>query len=127
MGHDPSHLDSHQHVHREEPVRSMLRTRATQLGVRMRDEPGIAYTGAFYGQSGKGTPYPEGIKVEALMRIISELPEGITELGCHPGLDRRLDSSYRLERLEEVDTLCHPRIKAAVARAGVSLRSFFTI
>ena len=47
------------------------------------------------------------------------LPDGVTELGCHPGLDRDLDSSYRLERLREVETLCDPRVLVSLEAAGV--------
>lgn len=124
MGRDPTHLDSHQHVHREEPVASLLTTAATRLGVPLRERSPIAYCGSFYGQSGRGEPYPQGITVTALVAIIDALPTGVTELGCHPGLDAGLDSSYRLERLAEVATLCDPRVGEACDRCGVALRGF---
>jgi len=56
--------------------------------------------------------------------LVEGLAPGVTELGCHPGLDARLALSYREERLREVGTLCDPRIRAAIDRAGVTLRSF---
>jgi predicted glycoside hydrolase/deacetylase ChbG (UPF0249 family) len=125
MGRDPTHIDSHQHVHREEPLGSLLIELAGALGVPLRERsPGITYCGRFYGQSGKGYPCPEAITVEALVALVEELPNGVTELGCHPGLDPELDSSYRDERLREVETLCDPRVRAALERAGVRLRSF---
>ena len=123
-GRDPTHLDSHQHVHRSEPVASLLGERAAALGVPLRQAGPIGYCGDFHGQSGRGYPYPEGIECDALVAIIQSLPAGVTELGCHPGLDAELDSSYRDERLVEVQTLCDPRVAAAVRRAGVRLRSF---
>src|SRR5438067_10605572 len=55
LGRDPTHLDSHQHVHREEPVRSLAVELALELGVPLREAVGgIRYWGAFYGASGKG-------------------------------------------------------------------------
>lgn len=124
LGRDPTHLDSHQHVHREEPIASLMTTHAERLGIPLRERSGIAYCGAFYGQSGKGYPCPEAIEVDALIAVIEALPEGITELGCHPGLDNELDSSYRVERLTEVETLCDPRVWDALTRSGVTLRGF---
>jgi predicted glycoside hydrolase/deacetylase ChbG (UPF0249 family) len=124
MGRDPTHLDSHHHVHREEPVASASRAVAERLAVPLRGAGSIGYCGSFYGQSGNGEPYPRGIEPEALIKLIERLPPGVTELACHPGLDRDLDSSYRVERPREVTTLCHPRVRAALEREQVSLRGF---
>ena len=70
--------------------------------------PGIAYSGAFYGQDGKGTPVPEAITEEALIGIIEALPAGVTELGCDPGLDGDLETTYLGERRLEVASVCAP-------------------
>lgn len=125
IGRPPSHLDSHQHVHREEPVRAALNRVGERLGVVVRGAtPGIAYSGVFYGQDAQGTPVPEAITVEALVGTIEALPPGITELGCHPATETDHDSSYGRERVQEVETLCDPRVRAALDRGGVALRSF---
>ena len=86
VGSDPTHLDSHQHVHREGPARRLLARLGRRLSVPVRDvTPGITYSGVFYGQDGRGHPIPEAITVEALVACIEALPAGVTELGCHPG------------------------------------------
>jgi predicted glycoside hydrolase/deacetylase ChbG (UPF0249 family) len=127
VGRNPSHLDSHQHVHREEPARSVLRKLAGELGVPLRHfSPGVRYVGDFYAQAAKGWPCPEAISVAALLRILHELAPGVTELGCHPGEGESLDSMYVRERSEEVKTLCDPRVKAALAAGMVQLCSFHT-
>jgi chitin disaccharide deacetylase len=124
-GRSPTHLDSHQHVHRKEPARSALLRVGEQLGMPVRDlTPGIAYNGEFYGQYGRGISYPEGITVEALVRVIENLPAGITELGCHPASPTDHETTYDREREEELATLCDPRVRAAIGRCGVALRSF---
>jgi chitin disaccharide deacetylase len=121
----PTHLDSHQHVHQGRPVRRELRRVGERLGVPVRDiTPGIAHSGVFHGQDDTGTPLPEAITVEALVRTIERLPGGVTELGCHPATDNDHDSTYDRERLQEVATLCDPRVRAAIDRCGVALRSF---
>ena len=125
VGRDPSHIDSHQHVHREEPVRSVLAEVARQLGVPLReDSPKVRYRGDFYGQTADGAPMPELITVENLIKILEALPPGLTELGCHPGLGDDLPGMYRGERLEEVNVLCDARVRAAIARLGIGLRGF---
>lgn len=124
-GTSPTHLDSHQHVHREEPTRSALLQVGERLGVPVRDfTPGIAYSGAFFGANGKGNPLPEAITVESLIETIESLPAGITELACHPATAADHRTQYALERIQEVATLCDPRVRAAIDRCGVALRSF---
>lgn len=124
-GRQPTHVDSHQHVHRSEPLRSILRHQARAHDLVLRSEtPEVRYCGDFYGQSGKGEPYPEGITVQHLCGIIDALPTGVTELGCHPGGTADFDSVYRGERLTELRSLCDPSVKVAVKRKGVELCGF---
>jgi predicted glycoside hydrolase/deacetylase ChbG (UPF0249 family) len=124
-GNDPTHLDSHQHVHRAEPVRSLLSELARDLDVPLRHySPMVRYCGAFYGQANDGQPCPGGIAVDALLALIADFPQGITELSCHPSLDDNVESMYRSERTMEMSTLCDPRVRDAVSAAGVRLRSF---
>jgi len=128
LGRNPTHLDSHQHVHRQEPVLSILREAAASLSIPLRSfTPEVQYCGDFYGQTGEGEPYPEGISVDALLKVLSNLPPGITELGCHPGDDLSLDSVYRLERKEEVHVLCDARVRAALTDLNIRLCSFAEI
>jgi predicted glycoside hydrolase/deacetylase ChbG (UPF0249 family) len=125
VGRNPTHLDSHQHVHRSEPASSIFREAALELAVPLRGS-GVAvrYCGDFYGQTGKGLSAPEGISVDGLLRILAALPAGVTELGCHPGLGDDLETMYRRERAGEVKTLCDPRVRRAIAARGIELRSF---
>lgn len=123
LGRDPTHVDSHQHVHMSEPAASVVRELTAELGVPLRSNS-IRYLGAFYGQSGRGKPVPEAITVEALIGLIDSLPAGVTELGCHPGLGVDGESSYGRERAREVATLCDPRVRAKIDSEGVALRSF---
>jgi chitin disaccharide deacetylase len=125
VGSSPTHLDSHQHVHRDEPVRSVLAAVARELKIPLRNfNREVRFFGGFYGHMQKGYPFPEGISVENLLRILESLPSGITELVCHPGLDAALNSPYRSERLEEVKTLCDPRVSAALQTNGIKRISF---
>jgi chitin disaccharide deacetylase len=125
VGRNPTHLDSHQHVHLEEPVRGIALQLAGELGVPLRScTPNIRYCGDFYAQTGEGEPFPEGGTVEGLRAILSSLTPGITEVGCHPGRDENLATTYRAERAREVTTLCDPRVRETVRELEIGLISF---
>ncbi|HEX8959864.1 MAG TPA: ChbG/HpnK family deacetylase [Solirubrobacterales bacterium] len=127
LGRDPTHLDSHQHVHMSEPVASVAARMAAELGVPLRATGRVHYEGGFYGQSGRGEAYPEGISAGHLVELIGSLPAGWTELGCHPGRGAAELSSYGVEREREVEVLCDSRVAAAIERSGARLRSFADI
>lgn len=122
---DPTHIDSHQHVHCREPVRSVVIRLARQLGVPLRQfSPEVRYCGDFYGQTVEGSPLHNVISVDGLIKILAALPLGVTELGCHPGEGNELDTMYCSERAEEVKVLCDPRIRAAIDVERIELCSF---
>ena len=124
-GSDPTHFDSHQHVHRDEPLRSILSSISASLGVPLRHcVSSIAYCGAFYGQADKAWPNHEAISAENLGYILQNLPAGMTELACHPGLDADYESVYRMERPMEVAALCDPTVLSLVRSEGITLCSF---
>jgi predicted glycoside hydrolase/deacetylase ChbG (UPF0249 family) len=125
LGKDPTHIDSHQHVHLREPIRSVLVEIARGIGVPLRNcTPEICHCGDFYGQTATGLPLPDAISVDGLIRILATLSPGLTELGCHPGSGDDLDTMYRSERAEEVKVLCDPRVRAAIVDMEILLCSF---
>jgi predicted glycoside hydrolase/deacetylase ChbG (UPF0249 family) len=106
-------------------VRSVLVEAGERLGIPVRGcTPAIQYRGDFYGQTSQGEPFPEAITVEALLRLLSSLPDGITELGCHPAAEPEEGSTYSSERPLELEVLCDSRVKASVHEGGIELRSF---
>jgi predicted glycoside hydrolase/deacetylase ChbG (UPF0249 family) len=124
VGAPPTHIDAHQHVHKHEPVDSVVRELGRHLAVPVRDRSGVRYLGSFYGQTATGAPVPEWISVEALLALLDGLPDGWTELGCHPGYAEDTEDAYRLERRIEVRTLCDPAVRARLERNNIELRSF---
>jgi predicted glycoside hydrolase/deacetylase ChbG (UPF0249 family) len=125
VGREPTHLDSHQHVHHTEPTRSILLAEARRLKVVLRGlDPRVRYCGDFYGQSNTGYPYPEGISLDALLDTLRTLPPGVTELGCHPGDGSPVDGMYATERGLELETLRDPRVRALLSAEGIVLWSF---
>jgi predicted glycoside hydrolase/deacetylase ChbG (UPF0249 family) len=125
VGADPTHLDSHQHVHRGEPTKSAMLGLASELAIPLRHfDRRIRYCGDFYGQTRHGTPLVEAISVSAFVDIIRALPAGITELACHPGRSNSLRGMYRRERAMELQSLCHLDVRQAIRNFNVDLCSF---
>lgn len=121
VGRPPTHLDSHHNVHRESDVSSIVLAigREHQLPVRAFSPAG--YLSEFYGSGG-----PDAISVDRLIALLrTQVADGITELGCHPGhVDEALVSSYLVERERELEALCDPRVRAAIEDAGIVLVTF---
>ena len=128
LGREPSHLDSHQHFHRNEPVRSAVLRLSAELGLPLREcTPAIKFCGHFYGQCGQGRPYPELVSAASLRHTLAKLGPGITELSCHPAAEIDFESAYKRERLAELASLCDPAVKATVAAEKLRLISFHDI
>lgn len=109
----------------------MLLLAGERLGVPVRDlTPAVRYSGAFYGQWGRGFPYPEGITTAALLTALDSLPmDTVTELGCHPGADNisDLESMYVAERAVERAVLCDSRLTSMLAERSIDLCSFHDV
>jgi chitin disaccharide deacetylase len=89
----------------------------------MADHAGLATTDYFCGIAQTGVMTREGVE-----KLLRNLPEGTTELMCHPGYaDEDLKrSSTRLQesRQEELQILTDERIRKLVATQGIRLISY---
>ncbi|MFZ5823033.1 MAG: chitin disaccharide deacetylase [Bacillota bacterium] len=114
-----SHIDSHHHVHMELPrLRKIVTGVAAELGVPVRDEA-CHFTAAFYAR--------DHISPGGLLAILHQLPEGLSEMMCHPAeLDPQLPhlSSYCAERVTELITLTSPWIRRALEAEQIQLTTY---
>jgi predicted glycoside hydrolase/deacetylase ChbG (UPF0249 family) len=125
VGRDPSHLDSHQNRHLWQGVRPLFERHARHLGVPLRRlDPRVRFVGDFYGHDGRGRPDPDAITLRSLAGLLDAVEPGVTELCCHPGYADELDDWYRMEREQEVRTLCDPAIREAVAALELELCTY---
>jgi predicted glycoside hydrolase/deacetylase ChbG (UPF0249 family) len=125
VGRDPTHIDSHQHVHLREPIRSILIDIARKFDVPLRNcGDDIHYCGEFYGQTAEGLPISGIVSVDGFLKILENLPPGIIELACHPGDADDLNTMYRKERVLETKTLCSPWVRESMERLGIKLCTF---
>jgi chitin disaccharide deacetylase len=127
IGRDPSHIDSHQHVHRTEPLRSVLMEIARTISVPLRFYSNLHYCGGFYGQRADGASLSDHIRLKALKILLTELAPGTTELACHPAKIIDFESMYTAERLQELAVLCDPQIRSLLAESRVELSSFNSV
>lgn len=129
LGHPPTHLDSHHHVHLRKELKPFFVEWAKAHKLHLRDGGMSHYNGGFYGQwyDEEWTPYPapELISSENLEKILRALPEGVTELACHPAhVTPDLESSYATERAIELATLLNPRLLDLCNELGIVIINF---
>jgi len=133
IGREPTHVDTHHWVHDHPALSWAVRELARETGAaarthdpRQRDD---------YRAQGVRTPdhfvrafqHPGHIDVASLLAIIEALPDGVTELMCHPGeADPELvaTSAYARERPIELATLTDKRVRAALERERIALTTF---
>ena len=68
--------------------------------------------------------YKHGSDLDNLVNILRELPEGTTELMCHPGYIEDLDEPYRFPREVELRLLTNPKILDLIKIQNIELISF---
>ena len=125
VGGPPTHLDSHQHVHLDAGVASVVVDLGARLGVPVRRmTKGIRYCGDFYGQAEDGAPYLEGIAVDHLVEVLNAVAGNVMELACHPGMAPTEDDQYAQQRPLELAALTDERVRAAVRARGIDLVGF---
>jgi predicted glycoside hydrolase/deacetylase ChbG (UPF0249 family) len=110
LGRLPTHVDSHQNVHRDERLGPLFIAAAQRYSLPLREHSPVRYFSSFYGQW-DGEPHPEQIGIENLLSMLrTELQTEFTELSCHPGYTGPdFNSPYNSEREIELQTLSDPR------------------
>lgn len=132
FGRKPTHLDSHHHSHRRPDVFEAVRSLALREGLPVRNAGGamgeaLKSAGLRANDAFEERFFDEGVTVSNLVHIIEHLPEGATELMCHPAhpdAELAASSSYAAVRVLELAALCDPSVKSALARADVRLIAF---
>jgi chitin disaccharide deacetylase len=125
MGREPTHVDSHHHVHVKRM--STFTSLVEPLGVPLRGDRRVPYLGAFFAHPQPGVVDHDRIRPTFLLRLLGEISpdEGVVELGCHPGrVTEELHSSYAGEREIELATLTEPDLAGKVEALGLTLASY---
>ena len=123
-GRNPTHVDSHKHAHRQ--AMELFCELVAPLGVPLRDDGQVRYVSGFYAQWEWKVTDLAHVSVQSLLDILrSDVHQGWTEIGCHPGYPSDdYDSVYLHERAHETATLIDPRIRAEIVSRGIELASY---
>jgi predicted glycoside hydrolase/deacetylase ChbG (UPF0249 family) len=124
IGSDPTHVDSHHHVHMTRLPTFVELT--GPLGVPLRGDGRVRYLGAFYGHPRPGEPDHDRIRPAFLLGLLErEAATEFNELGCHPGrVSGELHSSYGPEREIELATLTELGLRERIEALGLTLASY---
>ena len=127
MGRQPTHIDSLQHVHKTEPLRSVLRKGHgndrcpfTSLFERSLLRRILRPNNGRYATLGQH-------QHRSIKKLLAELVPGITELGCHPAKSVDFDTMYAIERVRELAVLCAVQTRDFLAKSRIELSSFNTV
>ncbi len=98
-------------------VRGMIVTNSALIEARQLTHPDH-FISTFFGA--------EALTLDHLQNLLRNLPDGVSELMCHPGYDgpALASSTYRQERERELELLTHPEVRACVDECGIELVSF---
>lgn len=126
MGTDPTHVDSHHHVHAKSGRMPTFSELAARLSVPLRHDGSVAYIGGFYAQWEPGVTETRYVGREFLLHLVRDEARGhVSELSCHPGhVTDDLSSSYLEERAVELRTLTEAGLREEIEATGVKLASF---
>ena len=124
MGRDPTHVDSHHHVHVSRMAR--FAPLVEPLGVPLRGDGRVRYIGAYFAHPRPGVVELERIGEPFLLGLLEDgSADEFIELGCHPGrVTPELRSSYTREREIELATLTAPGLRERIAQRGLVLASY---
>jgi predicted glycoside hydrolase/deacetylase ChbG (UPF0249 family) len=132
IGRFPTHLDSHHHVGRHEPIMELVLDFARAIKVPVRSQDDVARASArrvkvrttdhFIGDAG-AEPY---WTAERVLEHLAALPGGTTEFMTHPGYyDGDLAySRYGRQRDAELAGLSDPRAREVIERHEIRLAHF---
>jgi predicted glycoside hydrolase/deacetylase ChbG (UPF0249 family) len=124
-GDTPTHIDSHQHVHRRPNIGPLFVELSERYRIPLRGAAAVTYIGTFYGQWADGRTDLRYISLDYLISVLNHVGPGVSELACHPGTHGgHFDAAYNWQREIEVKSLTHPRVKAAAARAQIQLTNY---
>jgi chitin disaccharide deacetylase len=126
IGRNPTHVDSHHHVHAANDRIGIFRALVEPLGIPLRGDGQVPYVGGFWPEWEPGVRNLDYIRRPFLRHLVdTEVGEGFTELGCHPArVTEDLHSSYLHERELELQTLTGEGLGKELEATGVKLASY---
>lgn len=112
----PDHIDGHYHIHKLPLIYPFISGFARKNNIPLRDD-GVNFIRTFFDMKNEKV-----ISSDALIKILRDLPEGISELMCHPAkFTDDLDSSYKQQREVELKSLTSDEVRKLVKEQEIKL------
>ncbi len=135
FGREPTHIDSHHHVHMIPQIYPIVAAFANEKGIPVRidrDVAGLNEMDLYGARSTEGFDsgfYGEAITEQLFLDVLDramEREERSLEIMCHPSFvdNTLMASKYCYPRLAELDVLTSSSLKYAIAERGYRLGSF---
>ena len=135
FGAEPTHFDSHHHVHMIPQIFPLVAAFAREKGIAMRIDRALEARDGLDGQGVRSSDgfssafYGESISDALLLQIVdrsADAGERSLEVMCHPAfVDAAImESAYCYPRLAELDVLTSPGLAQAIAQRGYRLGSY---
>ncbi|MBI2103537.1 ChbG/HpnK family deacetylase [Candidatus Woesebacteria bacterium] len=126
----PDHLDSHHHVHTHPKLKKIFKRYQKRHKIPIRSFGGINFVDDFFGWNKLRRRELKRINNDSLIKILSKLKDGTTELMCHPGFsddELRNISSYSDEREVELKSLVDPEVRDFLNNSKIQLINWMEI
>ncbi len=134
----PTHLDTHKHTHLAPPVLKAVARLSKEFDIRWVRRPfgltrkrGLRVLQASECRTTDhfaGFQLTGRLQTPELLRVISSLPDGLTEFMCHPGFYgddlRNAPTRLKQSREEELRALTDPEVRRALQERGVELTNY---
>lgn len=138
FGREPTHLDSHHHVHMFPQIFPIVAGFAAQRGIALRIDRQTVFQASDFPQTLRTSQgfssefYGEAISEALFLQTLdasADRGESSLEVMCHPAFidDIIRQSAYCYPRLTELDVLTSPSLKYAIAERGYRLGSFLNV
>ncbi|HHT0963796.1 TPA: chitin disaccharide deacetylase [Klebsiella pneumoniae] len=135
FGHEPTHIDSHHHVHMFAQIYPIVAAFAREKGIALRIDRQVAAQSGLDQQAARSSAgfssefYGEAVSEELFLQTLDASiarGERSLEVMCHPAYVDRIimGSAYCYPRLDELDVLTSASLKAAVAERGYRLGTY---
>ena len=135
FGKEPTHLDSHHHVHMIPEIFPLVAAFANARGIPLRADraaaarDNLSLSGVRSTEGFSGEFYGDAVSEDLLLTSIdasAQRREKSLEVMCHPSFvdNTLLKSSYCYPRLAELEVLTSPALKFAIAERGYRLGTF---
>lgn len=119
FGHKPTHLDSHHSVHDfNEKQKAVAFRLAEEYGLYLRRYSPYKYVSGFFAQTAT---------VDTLIQLLEENKDSDIEIMTHPGfcdLELYRNSSYNVQRINELDVLCSEKVLQFVKDNEIELSHY---